>query len=433
MISIEYYNSLISGYLNNRTGNKSHPLSSLKSTYSSIADHNRHIPVYKINLSKKNQLFTLALKDSAVSLHNSMTALSDEIHNPFRNKLLFSSSPEKVSVSPNETASLDDGSAFSGDDSLKINVLETATPQVNEGYLLSPSELGITPGTYAFSLDIDESSYLFKYTIGNDANNGTIMSKLSDFINKADVGILAHVVSDEALIGKKLVLESNATGSVDGLTFSLKDTSFNGEPASKGLVNYLGLNNTTLKPSNAHFFINGEEKFTLTNSFTYKNVANITLNAPTEGDIDIFSIPDLKAVYKEIDSALSAFNSILSHAKDASPSNFKCHFLENSLREVAENNSELLNEAGIQIDDEGFLSVDEHTFPTPENISALRKLFAKGSAFTTALQAKTAEINTNPVEYLDKVVLTYPNTGKIPFANPYVTSLYSGMIFNYYC
>lgn len=433
MISIEYYNSLISGYLNNRTGNKSGSLPSLKSGYSSIADHNRYLPVYKINLSKKNQLFTLALKDSAVSLHNSITALSDEVHNPFRNKLLFSSSPDEVSVSPAETAPSDDSSAFSENDSLKINVLETATPQINEGYLLSPSELNITPGTYAFSLDIDENSYLFKYTIGNDANNGIIMSKLSDFINKANVGIHAHVVSDKSLVGKKLVLESEATGSVEGLTFSLKDTSFNGEPVSKGLVSYLGLNNTTSKPTNAHFFINGEEKTTLTNTFTYKNVANITLNAPTDGDVDIFSIPDLEAVYKDVDSALSAFNAILSRAKEASPSNFKCHFLENSLRDITNENEELLNKAGIQIDSEGFLSVDETTFPTPENISALKKLFTKGSSFTNALCAKTAEINTNPVEYLDKVIITYPNTGRPPFTNPYVTSLYSGMIFNYYC
>lgn len=432
MISLDYYNSLISGYLNNRTG-KSHPLSSLKSSYSDIAKHNRHIPVYKINLSKKNQLFTLALKDSAVSLHNSITALSDETLNPFRNKLLFSSSPDKVNVSMNEDTSPEADSLFDGSGSFKINVLEIASTQINEGYLLSPSELSIAPGTYAFSLDVDENSYLFKYTIGSDANNGAIMNKLADFITKANVGIRAHVAVDEALAGKKLVLESETTGSVDGLTFSLKDTSFNGEPASKGLVSLLGLNNTTQKPSNARFIINGEEKTTLTNSFNYKNMASFTLNAPTEGDVDIFALPDLEAVYKEIDSALSAFNSILSHVKDAGPTNFKCHFLENSLNDIVEKHSELLTEAGILVDSDGFLSVDESSFPTPENISALKKLFAKGSSFVNSLQAKTAEINTNPVEFLDKVVLTYPNTGKTPFANPYVTSLYSGMIFNYYC
>ena len=41
-------------------------------------------------------------------------------------------------------------------------------------------------------------------------------------------------------------------------------------------------------------------------------------------------------------------------------------------------------------------------------------------------------ISLNPMKYVNKTVVAYKNPGH-NFANPYVTSNYSGMMFNYYC
>lgn len=37
----------------------------------------------------------------------------------------------------------------------------------------------------------------------------------------------------------------------------------------------------------------------------------------------------------------------------------------------------------------------------------------------------------NPLDYIDKVVVTYPNTN-INYPNPYIPSKYSGLLFNDY-
>ena len=37
----------------------------------------------------------------------------------------------------------------------------------------------------------------------------------------------------------------------------------------------------------------------------------------------------------------------------------------------------------------------------------------------------------NPMHYVNKTLISYPNPNKT-FANPYVTSIYSGMMFNGY-
>jgi len=51
---------------------------------------------------------------------------------------------------------------------------------------------------------------------------------------------------------------------------------------------------------------------------------------------------------------------------------------------------------------------------------------------TGRLYHKTSQISLNPMKYVDKTVVAYKNPGK-NFANPYVSSNYSGMLFNFYC
>ncbi|MDE6974928.1 MAG: flagellar capping protein, partial [Lachnospiraceae bacterium] len=52
--------------------------------------------------------------------------------------------------------------------------------------------------------------------------------------------------------------------------------------------------------------------------------------------------------------------------------------------------------------------------------------------FTNSVLRKTGQISLNPMEYVDRVMVAYKNPGR-NFATPYVTSNYSGMLFNGYC
>ena len=63
----------------------------------------------------------------------------------------------------------------------------------------------------------------------------------------------------------------------------------------------------------------------------------------------------------------------------------------------------------------------------------MKDLFARENGFIARLKDKMDAMAINPMDYLEKTVVLYPNTQKSNFTNPYVTSMYSGLFFNSYC
>ena len=62
---------------------------------------------------------------------------------------------------------------------------------------------------------------------------------------------------------------------------------------------------------------------------------------------------------------------------------------------------------------------------TPMNLDALQN-------FGSHLIRKLSSIAMDPMEYLNRQICSYPNPATT-YINPYVTSIYSGMLFNTYC
>ena len=52
--------------------------------------------------------------------------------------------------------------------------------------------------------------------------------------------------------------------------------------------------------------------------------------------------------------------------------------------------------------------------------------------FAKDLYRKSNQVALNPMNYVEKAIVAYKNPGK-NFATPYITSAYSGMLFNSYC
>mgnify|MGYP000780743947 FL=1 len=63
----------------------------------------------------------------------------------------------------------------------------------------------------------------------------------------------------------------------------------------------------------------------------------------------------------------------------------------------------------------------------------MQKLFSKESPFVNRLFTKMDSVKLNPVEYIDKKIVSYPDYSKPAKGYSYITSLYSGLIFNSYC
>ena len=85
----------------------------------------------------------------------------------------------------------------------------------------------------------------------------------------------------------------------------------------------------------------------------------------------------------------------------------------------------MLDNGNIQIDEALLIQAtndEENYAETLEGINNFKK----------SVLGKLNQSLINPMEYIDKVIVNYKNPGK-NFPNPYLTSMYSGMMFNSYC
>jgi flagellar hook-associated protein 2 len=103
------------------------------------------------------------------------------------------------------------------------------------------------------------------------------------------------------------------------------------------------------------------------------------------------------------------------------------------MRSSSQHYKDSLSELGITVNKDATLSIDEDKLS--KTISELKEdqdpaELIKGFAQSTL--RKVNQIQLNPMDYVDKRIVAYKNPSTEHFANPYVTSAYSGMLFNGY-
>ena len=91
-----------------------------------------------------------------------------------------------------------------------------------------------------------------------------------------------------------------------------------------------------------------------------------------------------------------------------------------------------LEKMGVVQQEDGTLDIDEEALAksldageTTEEMGALKD-------FTKFALRKANQLQLNPMDYVDKRIVAYKNPTTPHYANPYVTSAYSGMLFNGY-
>lgn len=103
-----------------------------------------------------------------------------------------------------------------------------------------------------------------------------MQDKLARLINKSNIGLNAQVLVNDS--GRSaLSVTSNMTGVGDRpVIFRITD---NDTSALSGVVDALGLDNTTHYPSNAVFELNGNEKISSSNVFTVDKNTRLPLKS----------------------------------------------------------------------------------------------------------------------------------------------------------
>ena len=91
-----------------------------------------------------------------------------------------------------------------------------------------------------------------------------------------------------------------------------------------------------------------------------------------------------------------------------------------------------LTSVGLNLNLDGTLEVDDESLRQNAMSEDAAETFSPLKSFTNAVLRKTNQVSLNPMNYVNNVIVAYKNPGK-NFASPYITSAYSGMMFNSYC
>lgn len=398
-----------------------HKPSELRSVMKKITKMTQSSPVYLIRLSNAKQTYALNLKDGAISLSNTLQMMSeDSLDNVFSRRKAYSTQEEQV----NARIITDNYDMLPDEAEIKVNHL--ASHQVNMGKEFYTTGKGLGEGTYRFTIAVNDNVYDFQYNIRKDANHKEVIEGLSNFITKAKIGITAAPMQSADKI--QMRLESDMTGSVGGEPiFRLQDKE------GKGIVDYYALDKISSFPRSASFELNGADKTSLNNTFILGKTLEVSLYAPGETAAQIRYLPDSEQIISSVQKVMDSYNKLVDSTLEYAEKSEQPVKMVRELRGVLRPYLSEMEACGITLDDQGHMVMDEALAVQAAEEGDMEKTFGKEAGLNRRLQEKTSEIKINPMEYVDKILVSYPDFSRPPRGFSYITSLYSGMLFNYYC
>ena len=422
--SIYNYYLTTYGSSNELKSNTVHKKSELREVYNNILKISRKSPLFKIELDDDTKNYAVSLKENAFALKDIADSLNADSILGFTKRKAVSNDTDKVDVTFSATDDSENSSEFD------ISISKLATPQINTGNYLSQNGIHIPQGNYSFDINIGEYSYELQFKVNDTDNNRSLQDKLARLINRSDIGISAGV--DENVYGNSaLKLSSNATGrSFNPHIFTMTN---NDSANLADIVDYLGLNNETTEPSNAVFTINGDERSAAGNTFTINGGFELTLKDVTDENesVHIGFKPDMDALMDSLTELSHNYNNIVSMAFGNSQSTGDSAKLYKELQHIAKKHTSALETTGLTFDENGNMKVDESLVAQSVNENNIRYSLDMIDKFKDDLKKEANLITINPMNYVDKTMISYPNP-VVSFSNPYITSIYTGMMFNGY-
>ena len=461
------------------TKSDTHKKSELRSVYNNIVKISKKSPLYKVSVSENIQKFAIDLKENARTLStdannlfeksleseksqkyvsdnenvvqvktldtsndintNDTNANDININNTNTNDININDTNIDLPVSSNAGITNPDPDSDNISDTKSVNtafashynieVLNLATPQINTSDYLNNDDLDIPKGAHSFEVNVGDSAYEFRFNATKDDTNKTVLEKLSRLINRSNIGLTSKMLYS----GNNSALEitSNATGL--GFTPEIFSIAPGENSPYDKVVSKLGLNNVSSYPTNANFLLNGMEKTTSSNTFTIGKSLEITLNGISKkGQATSISLnDDLDSVISSINDMISSYNNLLDLSNNSNEGSDDAAILNKEIHKTTRQYASNLENIGITINENGKMTFDEALFIQTANEDDLDKSLASLNSFRQAIVSRADDISINPMKYVDKVMISYPNPIH-SFANPYMTSIYTGMMFNGY-
>lgn len=428
------YNYFMSSYASSLKANRydTHKKSELKNIYNSIVKMNKDNPIYMFKKSEEASALAVDIKESARKLTNTMASIASDRYGDdklFNKRVAFSSNSDVLDVTY-----IGEDESDAEDLSFQIEVNALAKPQINKGNSFYPNdEVMLKPGNYSFDVAVNELNYELQFSVNPGDNNQTLLERVAKLFNKSSMGINASMnTADYGQVYLELTSTATGDASYGDLIFGI---GANDSTGSNLMVDYLGINKVDQLSSNSSFLLNGAEKSSFSNTFTVNKNFEITLNETSNGNgattIGFKTTAD--SIADNIGKLADSFNNVLDTAKG----NGKGFVSSKLLREVgnfAQSYKNELESLGINVDEEGYLQVDQGLLTANLGGEAGSKEIAESmKSFQNDLAKITKRILLNPMDYTDKTLVAYKNPQVQHYNTPYFTSAYSGMMFNTYC
>lgn len=422
------YNHYLTAYApKSTTQYDTHKKSELRSIYNSIVKLNKESPWYLETTSRSAQEYAVNLKESARLFHNTVASLGGlDDSQALAKKAAYSSDSGVIAAT---------FVGNTGDDSpvptLKMQVNSLATSQENMGTYLADGTVGLAPDTYSFDVSINDLNYEFQFNINENDTNKDVQQRLVRLINNADIGIQARL--DEGNARSSIRLFSPNTGLPEGKSEIFRITDDRTSKAS-GAVEYFGLDYISRQPANSSFLLNGEERSTSSNTFTIDKMYEIELKAVSAPDteVTIGLKTDTESLTDNVSALIGSYNTFISTASSYQSSERLSGRLVREMSRIAAHYQSSMESMGIRLGSDNTLSIDEALLKESASSSDGSFSYDTLKDFASSLIRKTNQVSLDPMNYVSRTIVAYKNPGH-NFASPYVTSAYSGMMFNSYC
>lgn len=429
MVLNAVYNNYLTTYTPKAvTRYDTHKKSELRSVYNSIVKLNKEAPWYLPTTNQDTQRYAVDIKENARDLHNTIAQLGGLEEDGLLNKKSAYSSDETVA-----TASYI-GSQRPEEEipNLELEVHSLASSQENLGLFLPDAKSELTPDVYSFDIGINGMNYEFQFAVGESETNRDIQERLVRLINNAGIGISADLSEADGQTALRLTSDATGLGAGKEQLFSVSD-----DKTSKraGTVEYLGLDYTSRKAANATFSVNGEERSSSTNRFTVNKLFEVKLTGTTGEDssVQIGLKTDVDSLTDNISHLIGGYNDFIKAASSYLETQAKSRQLIREFKGIAGLYLNSLEPIGITLAEDGTMKVDSDLLrQTALESEDLPANFGTLKDMSNALLKKSNQISLNPMNYVQKTIVAYKNPGH-NFISPYVTSAYSGMMFNSYC
>lgn len=418
-----------------------HDSSELQNLYSTIQWKNRFAPLYLTDPTPRSIAYAIHLKESANSLKQTIGLLSND-DDLFSMKSAYSDNEPLASV---EYEPDDADGEVPADFTLEVE--NFASPQVNTSkYLKANQPVSLEPGSYSFDILTNKLHYELQFNVHEGDTNNDLQKKLSRLINNSDIGVSAKVVETRGLTA--LEVTSDAYGlPVQGerhFTITDENTTYR-----DGIVDYLGLNKSIKEATNAIYSIDGNEESSYSNTFSVHGAYHVTLH-PENYAADMATsdkitaradamtrahgsgvrnvtariglYPDAESLSNNIETFVEGYNRFMNGVINDETEASLTRLLSKDLHKFLDLHSYNLEKYGISINEDATLDYQKSSEITDADA-------IKG--FGTQILRKLSAISLDPMEYVDRRICAYSNPNA-SYPNPYMTSIYTGMLYNNY-